>query len=266
MKKFKLIKKYPHSPELNTIITKIDTYWGYPDGQDSNRIVFLRKDKPEDYPEYWQEVVEKDYEILSFVNIKTTLLVELHKNSKYACKKGTGYEGKGVSNEEYCLNSKDLKIHSIKRLSDGEIFTIGDKIQLDEDNTTYGTITALYISHEQLRFYCGKLGGVLCHDIDKRNNFKKVKQPLFTTEDGVDVYEDSNVWSINKKTFQFCSKGHKGFYKGFIPNSNYLYFSTKEKAEEYIKLNSIRYSLKDIKEAFGESRTLSFKSIFNKLK
>lgn len=49
----------------------------------------------------WQEVVEKDYEILSWRN----------KNSKTI---------------SHLLSGKNHEIHSVKRLSDGEVFTIGD--------------------------------------------------------------------------------------------------------------------------------------------
>ena len=54
MKKFKLIKEYPRSPKLGTEIEIKES--------EVNTI--------KTYPEYWQEIIEKKYEILElFTNI-----------------------------------------------------------------------------------------------------------------------------------------------------------------------------------------------------
>lgn len=268
MKKFKLIKEYPHSPELGTIITKIDTYWGYPNGHDSNRVVFLSKDKPEDHPEYWEEVVEKDYEILSFVNNgsangKKGFVVPLQKDGLYYAKGYPKAPNDPDESLEGRLEKSFLDIHSVKRLSDGEIFTVGDNIECENSK---GKITMLEIYGNDIYLHGidneMPFGYTLCDPLDCLEIPQKVKRPLFTTEDGVDIFEGDEFYWLDKG-LNINNSGYSTD-KGF-PHIT-LYFSTKEKAEEYIKLNSIRYSLKDIKEAFGESRTLSFKSIFNKLK
>ena len=73
-KKYKLIKEYPGSPELGIIAEER----------------YVMKDQPE----YWEEVVEKDYEILISRVVPQEIL-------------------------------------SVKRLSDGEVFTIGDEVMWD---------------------------------------------------------------------------------------------------------------------------------------
>ena len=64
--KYKLIKEYPNSPKLNSIVE-----------EDSNGIFFKRigeliylytKDQIKDYPEFWEEVKEYSFEILQFRN------------------------------------------------------------------------------------------------------------------------------------------------------------------------------------------------------
>lgn len=220
--KYKLIKEYPGSPKLNEIYKYDKNPWS-----DSNAFTNPVLN-PENYPEFWEEVVEKDYEIL-----------------EYKTESGISCKAPFLSDSHQFYINERCKIHSVKRLSDSEIFTIGDKIQLDSDNKEYGTITELYISHEQLRFYCGKLGGVLCHDIDKRNNFTKLKQPLFTTEDGVDIFEGDKYF-ICTASLSNCINNEGIVGKFFKPNPNYKYFSTKEKAEEYILMNKPCLSLNDV--------------------
>ena len=61
MTKYKLIKEYPSSPKLHT---EIET--------DGNKILYkgvhstLLIKEVTSYPEFWQKVIEKDYEILSY--------------------------------------------------------------------------------------------------------------------------------------------------------------------------------------------------------
>lgn len=69
VKKFKLIKKYPGSPKLGTEIfnwdyKNPDDRWSY-NGNNGNLLIIPRKDVI-DNPKFWEEVVEKEYEILSF--------------------------------------------------------------------------------------------------------------------------------------------------------------------------------------------------------
>lgn len=59
--KYELIKTYPGSPKLNTICKYDKNPWS-----DSNAFTNPVLN-PENYPEFWQPVVEKDYEILSFI-------------------------------------------------------------------------------------------------------------------------------------------------------------------------------------------------------
>jgi len=72
-------------------------------------------------------------------------------------------------------------------------------------------------------------------------------RPLFTTEDGVDIYKNNHpdIFYVNLKSFSMGID-----YSNTLCNPdlmNYKYFSTKEKAEEYIKYNKPMYSINDIK-------------------
>src|SRR5690606_35349096 len=117
-KKYKLIKEYPGSPKVGYISKpKINNainshYW------------MGRWFNPAEYPELWEEVVERNWEILSLSGILNIETVRV----------------KGPNDLYYHLDSDPLtleyllsdvggyRIHSVKRLSDGEVFTIGDRV------------------------------------------------------------------------------------------------------------------------------------------
>lgn len=214
MKKYKLIKEYPGSPKLGHIWETYDNYKG-------------------DYhkqTEFWEEVIEKDYEILS-LTIHDSRLSDM----------------KGNSNEyiEALLKDRLNKIHSVKRLSDGEIFTIGD-------NCEFGIITSIFIIKEG---YC-MTGTAKCSYSCNIVYLKKAKQPLFTTEDGVDIFVGDNYYELITPDFYLKSSVWNILTCKTRDNINYdqksnlkngrMWFSTKEAAEEYILMNKPNYSLNDI--------------------
>ena len=136
--KYILKKEYPGSPKLGNIIDNLENDW------------------IENYPEFWKLVVEKNYEILSVIT----------NNNKFIEK---------VYNQDAIIEPY-WKIHSVKRLSDGEIFTIGDK-------TNFGLISKIVINNNSLSFYfeqksCGY----------NLQTLIKLK-PLFTTEQRSEIEE-----------------------------------------------------------------------------
>ena len=197
--KYKLIKEYPGSPRLGNTIDNLENDW------------------IENYPEFWQEVVEKDYEILEV-------------KGKYGA----------ISSyiEELDNDLKDKTIFKIKRLSDGkeEIFTIGDK-------TNNGTISKFEIDSNGVRVFFEEKPKNYHVSL---NSIKHVKQPLFTTEDGVDIFEGDEVVCFDKE--DWITRNEKYKFQPFdVKDKNYLFFSTKEKAEEYILMNKPVLSLTDLK-------------------
>lgn len=231
MKKYKLIKEYPGSPKLGFIIEFTKTGYLYKPGLSINENILKNKNF-EDYPEFWQEVIEKDYEILQFRSLesfKQGLIIEVYNNlDKY-------------------LNSQSWEIYSVKRLSDGEIFTIGDKVY-HTNNVLFkeGIIIKFHILSNGIWFKTDKF------DVPIIFIENKSKKPLFKTEDGVDVFEGDDIYSIDdvlniKKHRLFNARyddktllNNRLFF-----NSDYKHFSTKEKAEEYILMNKPCLSVND---------------------
>ena len=230
MRKFKLIKQYP-ARDHEGIIAIQKTPDGMYEGWEYN---YYAK-HVENNPEYWEEVFEPTYQIISYVAKDCDIVII--KQSEYPSSLD------GLPNDYW-------KIHSVKRLSDGEIFTIGDKAKTINSNGrhtvtrfkirqrctgtdsngkyTYDGIDAIWIDWER---DCG--GNWL-------ESTEKIEQPIPITEDGVQVYSYDSVqhWVIN---------GDYEYAIGLCkPNADllrdqpetYKVFSTEAAAKEYVTKNT----------------------------
>lgn len=234
MEKYELIKKYPGSPELGYVSspkTEIDNT------MTNNHYYSGSWFNPSLFPDFWRKVEKLDYEILTV----------------------TPYE-KNINNTNkeaviaYKMCNKDLEswnIHSVKRLSDGEIFSIGDSV--DFGNKKPNKV-------DSIGFHSGNLKNLWCFYNSKKLNganiqlIKKPKTPLFTTEDGVEIYEGDIIWHTNLnyqylKDCVYSSKVNKSD-KPYTPVKGL--YSSKEKAEEYILINKPCLSIKDVCPIFGK--------------
>lgn len=197
--------------------------------------------------EYAELVKELDYEILSFVvnNNRTNT-----KGNIYTKKENGNFEVVLTPNSnqpigdysiDQFLDSDCYNIHSVKRLSDGEVFTVGDKVT-HKNGVCKGNIKS---------FYTTSKNEIALH-IENANifleNWVKLKQPLFTTEDGVDIFEDTNfIWiAINNENYSWKINEVNSSTKFYFGNVHKL-FSTKEAAEEYIIMNKPCLAINDLK-------------------
>ena len=173
-----------------------------------------------------EEIIDKDYEILSLKCLEDNEIF-YNNNNIY----------KFLFNKlEYYLKNGYI-IHSVKRLSDGEVFTVGDVSNI-------GIINGFHIKHNLLMVIStiSQIGNML-KDIDIK------KKPIFTTFDNVDIYEGDEYHSILLNCLEY-----KGLFIAESPNggkftnpSSCKTFSTKEAAENFIILNKPCLSLNDIK-------------------
>ena len=231
MKKYKLIKTYPGSPKLSTEIieTQINSLCPVNECYINRKTFMLIGDdsfeikNPENYPEFWEKVVEKDYEILC---IK-------HKKSK--C---------------FYRNSIDLRnlnlydIHSVKRLSDGKVFNIGDNATTALNN--YGPITAFEINCNRMYIRTnGSSKGTFSCNIKDLKVFKK----LFTTEDGVDIFEGDLYHAVTKKNNKMLinlnAEKEAPNFPPIWSMKDFICFSYRKKAQEYIDNHEILFSTAD---------------------
>lgn len=198
----------------------------------------------EKYPEFWEKIEEKEYEILGYkykwndhiYDIKREIIGGLQ---SWWCKEDTWISPE--TNGSY--------IYSIKRLSDGEVFTIGDTVKHKQTSNT-GKILSMYLSKCGKIFfsteYCNSEIGTSLRNVIKVNN------PLFTTEDGVDIYERNSYYYCFTFPYYKVGKVNEArkegdAAKGLGEKNHKKYFSTKEAAEKWIEENKPKYSKKDLK-------------------
>lgn len=225
--------------------------------------------------QHLQPVNKLDYQILSFK--QNSGITELWKVDTI---RGSGY----WSREGYMttipyttaeiLSNKLYAIHSVKRLSDGEVFTIGDCVV---GISKIARIISFETNEELVKRagrhkWQGGLGMLLDDSTDHKvaiTQVKKVtKTPIFKTEDGIDVFEGDtyyylhiaanrglihiNPWDIDSQILGGLGCNLK------LNNSYVKRFSTKQAAEDYIILNKPCLSLMDLKKAgyISASQTL----------
>lgn len=161
-------------------------------------------------------------------------------------------------------NNQDV-INSIQRLSDGEVFTVGDQVISDQyyTYTVKGDITR--ISYEPISDTC-----IICTTYSGigfcLSSFQKAPKPLFITEDGVEVFENDRPWCLN--TTEFRSKGTADLKLNakYHPAPNCKYFSTKEKMEEYKLNNKKQFSLNDVRAALDSDKSYQYHTTIENLK
>lgn len=175
MKKYKLIKEYPGSRKKNTIVNiASDNIHVLINGVCSP----LNPQEIMDYPEYWQEIIEKDYKILSLARL-CTIKPTITDVSDY-----------GDEYIEALLKCDKSRIHSVKR-KDGEIFTIGDRVTYGKN--TYGelrTISEISLSKTGRIFLSYEEDVLTKYDDWLCSNFQHYKEPLFTTDFEVTIWSN----------------------------------------------------------------------------
>lgn len=177
----------------------------------------------------WEEIIEKEYEILEYYQKEYTYS-KIHQNWDY------------VSKQNY-------PIKTVKRLSDGEVFTIGDKINILNRTDNYNNLKIRGFSIDNMGncivstkdevdrgYYCRKGCNI--------SIIEHYKQKLFTTEDGVEIFEDDTYYALEDNYKDIWLKVVK--YIGCSEPNGIKQFSTKKAAEEYILMNKPCLSINDV--------------------
>jgi hypothetical protein len=248
--KYKLIKKYPGLSSQVEIgdIAEFDVKLNY-FHINSNYSTQWTKNYFENYPEFWEEMEENNFEILSFTKVKSNDKIRFilgkdgcyHLEDTEFCK----FSLNSLLHQNQCVDSGDFIIESIKRLSDNEVFTIGDKVKhsyLSQDNST---ITKIYIiekiyslNSDGIRFYVGNGLNLGLRQLEK------ILELIFITEDGVELFEGDDFWHVDR--WFGIARGNVINANLFTKLTNYHLFSTREKAQEYVDLYKPQYSMKNI--------------------
>jgi hypothetical protein len=240
---YKLILKYPTSLlEVGDII-EWDTKSDIPQYRCLVKGKGVSNIEPSQYPDHWEEVIKKDYKILTFKGCVSNTLYELDDAGLYRNKtliKAVDFR--------HAINNK-YPIHSVRRETDGEVFTVGDKINRQDGRYKKDVIRGFSIDSTDILLvsisnsidasYCGGKGCNL-HVIDH------YEKPLLISDDGVEIYEGDECWGISKNNL---------LAHNYIMTKDYKvswvthYFSTKEAGDRHIFMNKPSLSINDVMNA-----------------
>lgn len=212
MRKFKLVKSYPGSPELGTEVEKQAKTQTYYHIYNDKKFGVLTE-HVENQPEYWEEVVE-DKEF-------TTLFFET-----------------------------DGTIKTIVRHSDMTYFSVGDWFYATSESSEPNIILEFkYVLNGEFRV----MGTNSCVSLSTIVATKdKAKQYEIS---GNVLYRWDKVWGVHPRSFKknFVKYGREEdgvpVYVA-IKEDKYMWFTSKEKAEDYILMNKKHLSVNDVLKVF----------------
>lgn len=235
MKKYKLVKPYPGSLEVGTEVT-----WGNHglngecyQARVKAGIFRFNKDTIENNPEFWQEVPKPEFQILSFTYGFLPKLISYEVTSdeslfqaKRLCVRRTAEQ----------LLEEGHKIHSVRRLSDGLVITVGDTI-VTKNVLTAEIVTGFRFNYGKTSFKEG-LWVTINNGGMHLDRIKEVHKPILVTEDGVPVYTYNSVqyWVMEGK-YEYgltllCRQNVE-----LLKNNpeTFKVFSSESAAREYVK-------------------------------
>lgn len=198
--------------------------------------------------ELWEEVIEKDYEILSLQYIGEYQIITDKEN---------------IDSWMHPSCRGNWEIYSIKRLSDGEVFTVGDKItgtlSLFEPQKGYVKITGFRINNNKLEIEIET--GVITDNRDltysdgSKGSFSfltiKKCNSLFATEDGYEIFVGDEYYIVMQN---FTLHKYKAEYYSGRNGDTFKYFKEKTNAERYIFENKAVLSLKDVQSIYVSAK------------
>lgn len=243
MKSYKLIKKYPGSPKVGTILKpKVEE-----DTENTNNFYWEGSwFNPKDFCEFWEEVIEKDYEIVA-ARTHSGIIIEY--KDGVCIKRSDSCSVAHTVSLDYSLNNGSYSsIYSVKRLSDGEVFTVGDSVDVPTDTSTFYKKSEYFIKSFYVvdNLYPTAVIENGCHI--SITVLKKSLPIIFTTEDGVDMRKHDMGYRVDMERgqiyLQTCFKS---------VDSKYKYFSNFEKAEYYLFRNRPCLSVRDIERTMSLS-------------
>ena len=281
MKKYKLIKKYPSLNddwEVGMEVYTNKSYYYKPLSEKYSE-KSIKIEEIEKNPDFWEYMP-------SFKIIKLTLGDKIKGNIYNVLPDGhllldcPEYDGieenPGAITVEDALNSGH-KIYSVERMTDTEIFTVGDKSKTDyKKEGSVHEISSLVLRKKQgidRKYYGQDLIWVNWSNNEGGNWIDEIQQcePFFTTEDGVDMY-DGDFYYVVYTTKNFSIGNNNATYENIVPkgsnSSPQKTFADLVKAQEYIDLNIPKYSLQDIKNCIVSDGKISHEVLIdmNKLK
>jgi len=244
--KYKLLKWYPSlnkkwkcllDKNEEVVVEQVEDFFILPRAEGCS--IRLKYNEVTCNPEFWEKVVKKEYKILSFKCVSGYIFVE------GAGTEWVNIERKPKLGSTYESLLKNTSIYKIKRLADDKIFTVGDKVDSTISDLGRATdITGFKIIDNKLKVGLRHLGYYSLSTIILP------KEPLFTTEDGYEVFEGDKVTSVCKEDLRisgtYLTTSINKENQIWDGSDGYLQFSTKEAAKEWILMHKPCLSINDV--------------------
>jgi hypothetical protein len=141
----------------------------------------------------------------------------------------------------------EYNIHSVKRVSDGKIFTVGRSIKCGKDHAWIKKIINIYLVESSNKIWFTTKGP---DDIDTFDYFLDevdTVECLLKSDDGVDLFEGDLIYGIYADDWAVFT--HKLYNGGLAHKQKWKHgkFSSKEAAQEYILMNRPCLSVEQVK-------------------
>jgi len=245
MKAYRLLTEYPESLKKGTIFEKNDKNFDY--GRTIEAIFSIKT-----YPHLWEEL--DNFKIIE-IQIKGDTVLTY--DGEVCINRTDGMCPTDTMNLEDSLRhwSKGQdKIWAVVRVSDGEVFRVGDYIttRAGERPVTFNITEFRFSVCGENILALGNNGGVSITKVDK------AKKPLFRTADGVDIFEKEPFYLVD---MEYISKVLYCIGVSTPLADTSVTFSTLEAANKYAEHQTKNYSIADIKKELTLSAcTTTFKS------
>lgn len=233
MEKYKLVSPYPQHQKGDIAIKDgCNFYWEDARGYSKNI--------PSEFFSYFEEIREKNYTIMSFMNYNKK--VYLYSNGFYSWTESTNDK----ETEETMLALGTATIHSVRRNSDAQLFTIGDMVEVGEGINIvrfkierFQKINSCIIAYGHHKTNGVTVGGEI---IQLKPIYK-----VFTTSDGVDICEGDTYYYVYTDLSRIADIKIYSRQVDDDPTGDNMFtrFSTKEKAQEYIDQHSYTFTTED---------------------
>jgi hypothetical protein len=268
MKKYRLIKLFPLLPddwEFGMELGLKREYFPYTPCDSKYTDLSLAQLQVENNPEFFEEIVEKAYQILwleCVTESKERVIISVENGLDNICKY-SGIKQNSITLDTIVRNwivvFGSWRIYEIKRLSDGEIFTVNmlmnDFFDCNEEGEERRLINIIPCKQQdRITFEIGsnKTIGMNTKHTYPLEYWKKVKKPLFVTDDNVEVFEGDNIYIVYLPLTSNTKVLDRPFTipKDWVRFSHTKTFVHKENFEEYIFKNKPCLSLKEVKMIF----------------
>lgn len=216
-------------------------------------------------PIFGTSVMKKEeYEILSFRFIGYETIWSLKKDGLYGANTKARYTLEEMLKGKNSVEDGNIEIHSVKRLSDGEIFTIGDSCCWESGGKFREAFKIGEFEIYKDRFYVYSDG--ICREC-KLEDLIHVKKPTILTTDNVHLSTGDCLWyyRIDEKYIRMTTLTETNL--GLLYKNEIHVFSSREAAENHLNKNKPKFSIQNIEDAYTWDKSAPlYQTFINNLK